>query len=82
MGDGLLRRGSTLYVVRNRLNQIAAVKLDDRERSGVVRRVITDPRFAVPTTIAPFKDFIYAVNARFDLPDDSDDDVVRVRDSH
>ncbi len=82
MGDGLLRRGTTLYVVRNRLNQIAAVKLDDRERSGVVRRVITDSRFAVPTTIAPFKDFIYAVNARFDLPDDSDDDVVRVRDSH
>ena len=67
----------------NRLNQIAAVKLDDRERSGEVHRgSITDPRFDVPTTIAPFKDFIYAVNARFDRPDESDDDIVRVGDSH
>jgi hypothetical protein len=73
MGDGILRRGSTLYVVQNRINQIAAVKLDHRERSGVVRRVLTDARF---------KDFIYAVNARFGLPDDDDDDIVRVRDSH
>ena len=81
-GDGLLRRGHTLYVVQNRLNQIAAVKLDDHERSGSVRKVITDPRFDIPTTIAPFKDFIYAVNARFDLPDDEDDDIVRVGDSH
>jgi hypothetical protein len=81
-GDGLLRRGHTLYVVQNRLNQIAAVKLDDRERSGEVRRLITDPRFDVPTTIAPFKDFIYAVNTRFDLPDEEDDDIVRVGDSH
>ena len=81
-GDGLLRRGHTLYVVQNRLNQIAAVKLDDHERSGSVRNVITDPRFDIPTTIAPFKDFIYAVNARFDLPDDEDDDIVRVGDSH
>jgi hypothetical protein len=81
-GDGLLRHGHTLYVVQNRLNQIAGVKLDDRERSGVVRKLITDPRFDIPTTIAPFKDFIYAVNARFDLPDDEDDDIVRVGDSH
>ncbi len=81
-GDGLLRHGHTLYVVQNRLNQIAPVKLDDHERSGSVRKVITDPRFDVPTTIAPFKDFIYAVNARFDLPDDEDDDIVRVGDSH
>jgi hypothetical protein len=80
-GDGLLRRGHTLYVVQNRLNKIAVVKLDDRERSGEVRRFLRDPRLDVPTTIAPFKDFIYAVNARFDLPDDSDDDIVRLRDS-
>jgi hypothetical protein len=82
MGDGILRLGSSLYVVQNRLNRIAAIKLDHRERSGVVRRFLTDPRFDIPTTIAPFKDFIYAVNARFGLLDDDDDDVVRVRDSH
>jgi hypothetical protein len=80
-GDGILRRGHTLYVVQNRLNRIAVVKLDGRERSGEVRRFLTDPRLDVPTTIAPFKDFIYAVNARFDLPDVEDDDIVRLPDS-
>jgi hypothetical protein len=80
-GDGILRRGHTLYVVQNQLNRIAAVKLDGRERSGEVRRFLTDPRLDVPTTIAPFKDSIYAVNARFDLPDEDDDDIVRLRDS-
>jgi hypothetical protein len=80
-GDGMLRRGDTLYVVRNQLNQIAVVKLDDRARSGDVRRVLTDPRLDIPTTIAPFKDFIYAVNARFNRPDESEDDIVRLRDS-
>jgi hypothetical protein len=82
MGDGILRQGSTLYVVQNRINRIAAIKLDHRERSGVVRRYLMDARFDIPTTIAPFKDFIYAVNARFGLPDDDDDDIVRVRASH
>jgi hypothetical protein len=77
-GDGLLRQGDTLYVVRNQLNQIAVVDLDFGFRRGEVEDVITDPRFDVPTTIAPFKDFIYAVNARFDRPDVSDDDIVRV----
>jgi hypothetical protein len=80
-GDGILRRGHTLYVVQNRLNRIAAVKLDGRLRSGTVRRFLTDPRLDVPTTIAPFKSFIYAVNARFDRPDDDEDDIVRLRDS-
>jgi sugar lactone lactonase YvrE len=78
-GDGLLRHGHTLYVVRNRDNRIAVVRLDGRLRSGRVRGFLTDPRLDVPTTIAPFKDFIYAVNARFDLPDDDDDDIVRLR---
>jgi hypothetical protein len=78
-GDGLLRQGDTLYVVQNQLNQIAVVDLDFRFRKGEVEDVVTDPRFDVPTTIAPFRNFIYAVNARFDRPDDSDDDIVRVR---
>lgn len=78
-GDGILRRGHTLYVVQNRLNQVAVVDLDGRFRSGTVDELITDPRFDVPTTIAPFRDFIYAVNARFDRPDDDDDDIVKLR---
>jgi sugar lactone lactonase YvrE len=78
-GDGILRHGHTLYVVRNRDNKVAVVKLDGRLRSGRVRAFLTDPRLDVPTTIAPFKNFIYAVNARFNLPDDDDDDIVRLR---
>jgi hypothetical protein len=78
-GDGILRQGHTLYVVQNQDNRIAAVKLDGRLRSGRVRRFLTDPRLDVPTTIAPFRSFVYAVNARFNRPDDDDDDVVRLR---
>jgi hypothetical protein len=78
-GDGLMLRGRTLYVVRNRNNLIAVVDLDRRLRAGEVEEELTDPLFDVPTTIAPFGRFIYAVNARFEGPDDSDDDIVRLR---
>jgi hypothetical protein len=78
-GDGLLLHGRTLYVVQNQLNRVAVVKLGHRLTRGRVIGYLTDDKLEVPTTIAPFKHFIYAVNARFDLPDDSDDDVVRLR---
>ena len=78
-GDGLLLFRDALYVVQNFDNKIALVDLDRRLRRGRVERVITNPHFDVPTTIAPYKRFIYAVNARFDRPDTSPDDVVRVR---
>jgi hypothetical protein len=77
-GDGILRLGHTLYVVQNQNNRVAAVKLDGGLRSGRVQDFLTDPRLDVPTTIAPFRNFIYAVNARFNLPDDSDDDIVQL----
>jgi hypothetical protein len=76
-GDGLLLRGHTLYVVQNQLNQIAVVKLG--RKGGRVTGHLTSPDFDVPTTIAPFKRFIYAVNARFNRPDESEADVVRVK---
>ena len=78
-GDGILLRGRTLYVVQNRDDKVAVVDLKRRLRSGDVEGELTDPRLDVPTTIAPFKQFVYAVNARVDRPDDSDDDVVRLR---
>jgi sugar lactone lactonase YvrE len=78
-GDGILLRGKTLYVVRNRDNRIAVVDLDRRLRSGEIEEELADPLLDVPTTIAPFKRFIYAVNARFDRPDVSDDDIIRLR---
>jgi sugar lactone lactonase YvrE len=78
-GDGILLRGKTLYVVRNRDNVIAVVDLKRDLREGEIEDELTDPLLDVPTTIAPFKRFIYAVNARFDRPDDSDDDIIRLR---
>lgn len=67
-GDGLLRRGNILYVVQNRLNQIAALKLGPDYRSARLVRTITDPNFDVPTTVDAFGPFLYAVNARFGTP--------------
>jgi hypothetical protein len=78
-GDGILLRGRTLYVVQNRANKVAVVDLDRRLREGEVEDELTDPLLDVPTTIAPFERFIYAVNARFDRPDESEHDIVRLK---
>jgi sugar lactone lactonase YvrE len=67
-GDGLLLDGQTLYVVQNRLNQIAVVQLDPMLTSGSVVDFITDSDFRIPTTIAEFGRSLYAVNARFGEP--------------
>src|SRR5688572_31935651 len=68
-GDGILLHGNTLYVVRNRLNQIAVVRLSADFSRGSVVGVITDPGgFDVPTTIARHGSALYAVNARFTTP--------------
>ncbi|MFG2001149.1 SMP-30/gluconolactonase/LRE family protein [Spirillospora sp. NPDC048911] len=64
-GDGMLRRGNTLYVVQNRTNAIAVLKLDRSGTSARVVRRITDTRFDVPTTVASFKGRLYLPNARF-----------------
>jgi sugar lactone lactonase YvrE len=64
-GDGLLLQGSKLYVVQNRLNQIAVINLASDLGSGTIVETITDSDFAVPTTVAAFGNRLYAVNARF-----------------
>jgi sugar lactone lactonase YvrE len=66
--DGLWLDGRTLYVVRNRLNQIAVVELDRDLGSGEYVDNLTSPYFDVPTTIAEFGNSLYAVNARFTTP--------------
>lgn len=63
--DGMLLRGLTLYVVQNRLNQVAAVELDRTGTTGTVVAQVTDPSFDVPTTVAAFGDRLYLPNARF-----------------
>jgi sugar lactone lactonase YvrE len=79
-GDGLLLHGRTLYVVQNRSNQIAVIRLDRDLDDGRIVATLTDPDFAVPTTIAKNGGSLWAVNARFGLPPEADDerDVVRV----
>ena len=68
-GDGLLLAGRVLFVVQNRLNQIAVVKLSRSLDRGRLVATITDPDFDVPTTIAFQAGHLYAVNARFGTTD-------------
>jgi hypothetical protein len=78
-GDGLLRRGQYLYVVRNFANIIAKFRLCPG-RAELVKE-ITSPAFDIPATVASFGTHLYAVNARFNLPEPAPTDtytVVRV----
>jgi outer membrane protein assembly factor BamB len=79
-GDGLVLRGASLFVVQNRLNQIAEIALAPDWGSGEVVELLTNPSFDVPTTAAAFGNALYAVNARFGtLPTpDTTYDAVRV----
>ncbi len=67
-GDGLLREGRTMYVVQNRLNQIAVLRLDKRGTSAELADTITSANFDVPTTVARWGDRLYLPNARFTTP--------------
>jgi sugar lactone lactonase YvrE len=78
-GDGILLQGKTLYVVRNRLNQIAVVELNSDFTEGTIVDTITSSAFDVPTTIAPFGNSLYAVNARFTTPPTPDTEYTVVR---
>jgi sugar lactone lactonase YvrE len=64
-GDGIHLDGKTLYVVQNRDNKVAVVRLDRGLSSGTVVTHLTDPDFDVPTTIDEHGRRLYAVNARF-----------------
>jgi sugar lactone lactonase YvrE len=80
-GDGILLTGKTLYVVQNQLNRVAVIKLSANLASGRVVTRLTDPDFAVPTTIDDHGRRLYAVNARFGTPNPSQADfqVVQLR---
>ena len=79
-GDGMLLAGRVLFVVQNRLNQIAVVLLSRSLGQGRVVAELTDPDFDVPTTIAFQAGRLYAVNARFGTtdPQPARYDIVRV----
>jgi hypothetical protein len=67
-GDGLLLEGQTLYVVQNRLNQVAVIHLAADLTSGTVVDHLTHPAFSVPTTIDKLNGRLYLPNARFGVP--------------
>jgi hypothetical protein len=68
MGDGLLLLNRTIFVMRNRINELAVFELAPDLSSGVLVRTITQSNFDVPTTIAKHANQIYVVNARFTTP--------------
>jgi sugar lactone lactonase YvrE len=77
-GDGILLRGKELAVVRNRLNQIAILRLSPDLASATLVDTLVDPDFAVPTTVAAFGGTLYAVNARFGEDDPEGFEIVKV----
>jgi sugar lactone lactonase YvrE len=69
-GDGLLLKGRTLYVVRNRINTVAKIILRGNLLRGRLAAELTEPAalLDVPTTIAAVRGSLYVVNARFGTP--------------
>jgi hypothetical protein len=72
-GDGMVRRGRALYVVRNFDNLIAQFALSPDGTRATPVRTTTDPRFDVPATAGLFGPYLYAVNARFDIANPTPD---------
>ena len=64
-GDGLLVRGRTLYVVQNRLSQVAVFKLNRRGTAGALVKTLPVPGSDRPTTVAAYRGSLYLPNARF-----------------
>jgi DNA-binding beta-propeller fold protein YncE len=64
--DGILLSAGRLWAVQNFDNQIAELRQSGDLSSATVERVITDPAFEVPTTVARWGNRLAAVNAKFD----------------
>lgn len=78
-GDGLLTLGRSLYVVQNRLNQVAVFTLDAGGTSGTLSEVLTSAAFDVPTTVAAHGSSLYLPNARFGVADPDNASYTAVR---
>lgn len=63
-GDGLVLKGSELYVLRNEDNEIVRLALADGWGSARVTQRITDPRLKFPTTAAATRDGLMVVNGQ------------------
>jgi len=67
-GDGLERRGDTLYVVQGGSNMVSVVHLGDRLARGRVVATLTDPGLDFPSTATLAAGWLWVVNARFSTP--------------
>ena len=63
-GDGLVLDGRTLYVVRNRANEIVPVELAEDFASGTAGTPIRSETFAFPTTAALVDGSLLVVNSQ------------------
>ena len=68
-GDGIVLQGRTLFVVRNQLGEVVELRLSPDLTTATVVETASDPDFRVPTTLALQGSRLYAVNARFGVPD-------------
>lgn len=64
--DGIVLRGRKLWAVQNFDNKISRFQLSGDLTEGTLKKVITSPHFAIPTTAALFGHRLAAVNAHFD----------------
>jgi sugar lactone lactonase YvrE len=64
--DGILLSAGRLWAVQNFSNQITELKLSGDLSSATIVRVITDPAFEIPTTVARWGNRLATVNAKFD----------------
>ena len=68
-GDGMLREGDLLYVVRNRLDKIVVLRMAPSGTTANKVKAIRSDDFDVPTTMARFRRRLYLPDARFTTPD-------------
>jgi sugar lactone lactonase YvrE len=64
--DGILLEAGRLWAVQNFSNQVSELRLSGDLSSASLVRVITDPAFEIPTTVARWGNRLAAVNAKFD----------------
>jgi sugar lactone lactonase YvrE len=63
--DGLIRRGTTVYVVENGDNRVTAVRISPDGSSGMITDTYTQVGVETPTTAGLFGSALYVVDARF-----------------
>lgn len=67
-GDGLEINGQTLYVVRNRLETVTVLALDDAFEAATLLAELTSEDLDIPTTAALTSNGLWVANARFGTP--------------